>query len=546
MYRMLIVDDEPEIVESLYELFLGAEFHSLDILKTCSSREAASIIAIAKIDILLTDIRMPGINGLQLAEIARRSWPKCRIVFLTGYNEFEYAYSAIKSDCEDYILKTESDREIIKSVENAIKKMEKSYQDGELLARAKDQMKLVKPLLKKEFFMGVLNGTVKQQYITQKKLDELGVPLNPNSMVFMLLGRMDELPRLGTEGSQSTEYLMAVRLILEEVLARFPDKVVVELDNTSFVCLIQKFEDIAYIKGAAEMIQNMCKESLGITVSFVLNSEYVQWEGLCGKFVQLQRMLDFSSGIGKEAFLTDKSFSNGIFERIRSFDDDITENDISNVQNINTLIKYLERGKREEYFPLLAQITDCIRNVKSKSNNLAQEVYLSVANCLLSYINRWKIADTIAFKIGIYKLIRIDEHCSWNDAADYLQALSGIIFDTQKSDQDKMAIASVKHIQQFILAHLDEELSLTRLAELVYFNPSYLSRLFKQVTGMNISDYILDARVDKAKILLAQTDLKIHEITQVLGLGSATYFGRIFKKTTNMTPREYRESIYKR
>ena len=214
MYRMLIVDDEPEITESLYELFISAELPNLDILRTCSSREAASMIAAAKIDILLTDIRMPGINGFQLAETARRNWPKCRIVFLTGYNEFEYAYNAIKSDCDDYILKTESDREIIRSIKNTIEKMEKSYQDSQLLARAKDQLKLVMPLLRKEFIIGVLKGAVRHHEISNEKLNELGIMLDSSSEVFMMLGRVDELPVQMDADSKGTEYMMAVNLIL--------------------------------------------------------------------------------------------------------------------------------------------------------------------------------------------------------------------------------------------------------------------------------------------------------------------------------------------
>lgn len=562
MYRMLVVDDEPEVVDSIYELLIGADFDQLDILKTNSSREASSIINSMKIDILLTDIRMPGITGLQLVEMARVNWPECRALLLTGYNEFEYVYTAIKIECDDYLLKTASNKEIIDAVQNSINKLEKSLQNEELMAKAREQMKKVIPWLQKEYILDIIKGETNPSEISQEKFNELELPLDIGYRTFVLFGRLDELPQEEADKALKSEYMLAIRLIVEETLSRYSNKVMVEYDRTSFVCLIQEAlssgcskenikgapaEEIVILKGAVETLQDIARKSLNTTISCALYSAPVEWELVGEKFSLLKKILDFCSGFSKEAFLTDKSFTNGVFERISSNDNDLMANEVSkNIQNISTLANYLERGMRDKYFQLLAEILNCLRGMKSKNNNLALEIYFSLSNCLLSYINRWKIADSIAFKIGMYKLTRVDEHTSWEAAAEYIQELSNAIFDTQKSDQDKISTAAVNYVQQYIQNHINEELSLGRLAELVYFNPSYLSRLFKQVTGMNLSEYIVEARILKARALLTQTDLKIHEITKLIGFESAAYFGRIFKKSVNMTPQEYRELNYKR
>ncbi len=99
MFRMLIVDDEPEIVDSIFELFTERAISELEVMRAYSSKDAILYLNSMKIDVLLTDIRMPGTNGLQLASHARTNWPKCRTIFLTGHNEFDYAYSAIKESC---------------------------------------------------------------------------------------------------------------------------------------------------------------------------------------------------------------------------------------------------------------------------------------------------------------------------------------------------------------------------------------------------------------------------------------------------------------
>ena len=176
---------------------------------------------------------------------------------------------------------------------------------------------------------------------------------------------------------------------------------------------------------------------------------------------------------------------------------------------------------------------------------MALEQYSSIALVLLSYINRWNILEKVAFRIGIHKLMRVDEHESWDDAVKYLYDLGSILFEIQEQEQEERAQDVIGLIQKHINdnIHIQDELSLIRLADLVHFNPSYLSRLFKQVVGMNISDYISDIRVKKAKQMLENPGIKISSVAESLGYGTATNFTRFFKKMTNMTPQEYRDFV---
>jgi two-component system response regulator YesN len=91
---------------------------------------------------------------------------------------------------------------------------------------------------------------------------------------------------------------------------------------------------------------------------------------------------------------------------------------------------------------------------------------------------------------------------------------------------------------------LSEDLSLTKLGELVYLNPVYLSRLYKQTTGIGLSEYVTQVRLDKANVLLKETNMKIQDIAAAVGFESAAYFSRFFKKEMHVTPNEYRESVH--
>src|SRR5690242_15101278 len=106
MYTLLIVDDEPLITDSLYDLFAGREELDFNVLKAYSGREAFDWMEKTRIDILLTDISMPDINGLDVHKHVSGLWPECAVIYLTSFSDFEYVQLAIRNNGEDYILKT--------------------------------------------------------------------------------------------------------------------------------------------------------------------------------------------------------------------------------------------------------------------------------------------------------------------------------------------------------------------------------------------------------------------------------------------------------
>jgi len=557
MYKILVVDDEPEIVDSIYETLIDHAFKDVEIIRSYTSRDALSCLNTTKIDILLTDIRMPFMNGIELASHAKSNWPKCRTIFLTGHNEFDYAYSAIKESCDDYILKTESDDEIIRSVVNSITKLDQSLLDEKLISKAKSQIESVKLLLQRKFIIDILEGYIDSAEITRDKFDELNISLNIDANVYIVIGRIDDDSVLYENENSKINYLSALKQLVQESLERFSSKICFECDSNSFVYIISDelynspkksetdADNIAIIKGSLENIQEIFYRTLSATASFFYNTIPVDWGNLHGKYKNLLKIVNYGSTIGREAILSDMSFSVGAPENIAVFEKNNIKNESLNIRNIETLTNFLERGQKVEYFQYLDRMTDGLIKVQSKNNPFAQEIYFTIISCILSYINRWSLMETIAFKLGIHKLTRIDLHDSWKDALEYIRTISSEIFKIQDDDNNKKTNNSIKYIQQYILNHLDEDLNLSKLSEMVYFNPSYFSRLFKSMTGLTLSEYIMETRINKAKELLTETNDKINEISKKIGIQSPVYFARCFRKYTDLSPQEYRELRYK-
>ncbi|MCU6709671.1 AraC family transcriptional regulator [Paenibacillus sp. J5C_2022] len=132
-------------------------------------------------------------------------------------------------------------------------------------------------------------------------------------------------------------------------------------------------------------------------------------------------------------------------------------------------------------------------------------------------------------------------HEAWNETSDYYVELAEQIFNQKRAGHERQEKDVVKQIQRYVQANIAGDLSLTRIGEVVGHSSAYVSRLYKNNTGMNISDYINELKINKAKEMLVESSFRIQDISKLLGFDNDRYFYRYFKKATNMTPQEYRD-----
>lgn len=562
LYRLLIVDDEEIIVNGLYEIFSSMKKLDLDVYKAYSGEEAIEWLNRTRIDIVITDIRMPEIDGLQLLDEIHRSWPQCRVIFLTGYDEFEYVYKAIQHNGVSYILKTEDHEKVINAVENAIREIQKGIKIEDLIHKAKEQINMALELFQKDFFIRLLHDNSSFN-IDKSHFEQLGVSIRPEQPVILVLGHVDNLPA-DLSYWDKIQYLYSVRLIIGQHLNTHVRNINVLDESYRFVLFIQPKEllavdqapletaacfekAISFLKGTLEVIQTACRESLRSSISFVLSGEPCKWEEISKKYYTLDQLLNYRIGSGIEMLLIDSEFKNNI---LKTKTDEFPDQEVNTEtieallrqRNLDTIELYLESGQRDKFFDTLSELFDPLKTIRSKNCSIAIEAYYKVSLSLLSYINRWKLTEKIAFCTGLNSLMRVDSHENWEDAVEYIHNLSEIIFRLQSEEQKKRADNAIGYIQKFIEEHVSEDLSLVRLAEQVYLNPSYLSRLYKQVAGTNLSDFIDNVRMKKAKELLEKETVKIHEVARMVGYETAASFTRFFRKISGRSPQEYHDA----
>lgn len=554
MYRLLVVDDEMIIADGLYEVLSNLPQLELDVYKAYSGDEAVRLFDRTRFDIVLTDIRMPGLSGLELLDKIRERWPSCRVIFLTGHNEFSYIYSAFRYEGVSYLLKTEGYEKVIQMVEQAAMDIETELKAEALLQKAQEQLDATRELLQKDYVKGILNEQLGVQEIHQKQFDELAIPLRADRPVLIMLGRVNSFAG-GLSYATKSRQLYRIRLIASQYLSArvlFVDAVTENMDP---VWLIQPLPEsgradgwervLTFIKGNLELIQSACRESLGEVLSFVLDDSAARWADVAERFSTLNMLMNYRIGQGCGMLLLDKQM---IEQELQPPGDGLRSRPLLRNAKLSVLADQLEHGQRNDFRAILLECAAGLADIDSMHHVPAQELYYSIGLVYLSYMNRWRLVETAATRIGLHKLMQPGEHESWQQAFDYLLHVGDMLFKLQSQEEERRAKDVITIIQKHVQDHLHDpdEISLVRLAELVYFNPSYLSRLFKQVTGQNLSEYISAARMAKAKRLLENPDIKIQDVAELVGYGTATNFTRSFRKATHMTPQEYRASIINR
>lgn len=551
MYRLLIVDNEEIIVEGLVELFSEKPEMELEVIGAYSADEAIVLLEKTKIDIVLTDIHMPGMNGLELQQLLIRQWPWCKVIFLTGYNRFDYAQQAMRNEGVDFVLKTEGDRSIIEAVNRAKAKLMEETEAKRTLEEARRRLDKALPLLRQTFLKELLDGENEPSDGTLDMLQELGTGLTGCKSVLPVVGRMDDLP---SSSKEHALFVCALRDMIEGYMSAMTAIRFVEYDKSRFVLLMQMPDPPRdgriesehgqaertqrFVHGMLERIQHESKHAWKVRLSFALADAFVPWERLSDTVYSLKHYFHNGLGVGPESLLDGRYVPEdraglsappgrtgagpGGYERLR---------------------RLLEQGRREEFEELFGQMIAEPETVRARSGNDPRrlELHCHLAAMLVAAVNQWDLHEAVQGLPDFRELAVMDDAKTWDERFDRALGLARTLFELREDGYRKDSDELVSRVNRYIERNLHGDLSLTRLGEAMQLNPSYLSRQYKQTTGIGVSEYIMEVRLEAAKRLLTESALKIHEISAEVGFLTDATFYRCFKKAVRLTPQEYRE-----
>lgn len=535
LYRLLIIDDEPEILEWLELLLRTSLPYETEVYTAHGATEALEVLDRIRIDLVVSDINMPRMSGLELSKKIHERWKQCRIIFLSGYDRFEYIYQAQEIPHARYVLKNEDDAVLLREIEQAIDEIEESRRQMEELNKPKDTYFLA--FLQQEYLRRLINREYTDYRQLRNDMKRLQIALDVERPIYVLAGSIHMTE--GLDARVRMEYIYQLDRLLQEELGDSMTAALYIHDSSTAVWLIQDHNTAGrhidmWLKGILENLQETGRTVWRADISFMLRDSPCEINALAEALYGVTRQLSQKSVAFKEVLLTEEKPEEG-----RSMSSSLAIS--MKLKKVSAFESELERGNTEQCRALLQDITGVLKSGISMHDMSAVEMYLALAGVLVRHINRFERMPELAFTVGVAGLANPGLFRTWEEAVQYLWSVTTAIIDLDDGRKKAAQTDVVSTVKGYIEKHMHEDISLTQIATEVGLNPSYLSRLYKAETGDNISTVILNMKMEQAQKLLSKRRVKVQEVSEALGYNTPSYFAHLFKKVTGLTPNEFHD-----
>lgn len=528
MTRMLIVDDEERIVNSLYGLM--EEHFDLEIHRAYSAVSAMSLVRRMRFDLMISDISMPQMSGLELLAEVRRLWPRCYVLLLTAYDRFDYAYRAMKYDRVDYLLKIESYDEICRVVQEKLTLMAQEQQEDEKLLRLGDDLSAISQSVQRYFLKRIiLQGTPLPD---GRELDGIPFPMALDRPALLVLGSL--------ETAGPAERSRVIGGIDDYLAEKLPEAGLQGVSCASAGYAFWVFqptgaegynqaEQRVFLQELLDDLPDMVEKRLGKQLALLCADAFVPWQELHALYqhaaVHLEQWRNESGTV------------------ILSVNEEMTQRpaygSFPNLDEVNMLWEMMKCGNAQGLTAMLREGLAPLRQARQLAAALPSASVTGVAFLLAQAASLY--APELMGNSAFRRLLNgqgYEDGESW--VADVIRTVEDIL-DHRAASQRNMGIWLVERINQYIEQHFAEDITLAALADEVHYSPSYLSRFYKTHTGKNLMAAISGVRIAHAKTLLTKTNLKISDIAAQCGFCSTKYFNQVFKRMTDVSAVQYRD-----
>lgn len=530
MLKLLLVDDEQPILDGLKYLIDWSQLGVNSIRTATNGRDALAVMNNFKPDIIITDIKMPFMDGLELIRTVKEELPETKCIVLCGYQDFEYARQAMKYGAIRYLVKPVEEEELIEIIEDISESMLNTNQEKERLEYLNRKLIESEPFLRNKLLYDIVSGETADLCDVSSKLKRFGINKFPQKFVCAVL----EFEINDSIGGFTGEDLELVRF----GVANIADELICSKAN-GFVFYMLKKQVIMIVDVSSfnpHILETLLRDIiyqiskyLNILVTIGVSSIHNCIEDAPKAFREAKSALRYKLLIGWEKVINYNDVATDINKGIiipinvwKKIENSIITGDSENIPDVVAeLFNELKLLKGVDPTELLDKCRDELLLIRRNIEEIGLEDSL-----LKDFI------DEFDQKMYIITLEEMEAKF-----IDVFQRLAREIFQT-----NNLGIKSViNQIKQYIDQNYTDNISLNTLSEKFYVNSSYVSRLFKQELGENFIDYLTDKRMEEAVRLLLSTEMHVYEISEKIGYGNPKYFSQLFKKYTGVSPREYRD-----
>ncbi|RCX14819.1 two-component system response regulator YesN [Anaerobacterium chartisolvens] len=542
MFKLLIVDDEEEVREGLVRKIEWSRYNFEIIGEAQNGREALDIIEENTPDLIITDISMPIISGLELCENVQLNYPTVKIVILTGFGDFNYAQQAIRFGVEDYILKPVLPKDIDELLLKFKNKLEQEIEQRENIIKLKEHFNESLPIIRDKFLSLIIQGNAGEKEI-KSKIPFLNLKLIGKCFVIAAAGIDNKNQDERIFSDTDTELMRyAVINIAKEIIekhaigeALFHDSelvVIFSLDaalNSDDGCRNEMIFTRVY-PVLKEIRQNVEKH-LKLTVTIGVGSACDSLQRLNDSYRSALSALEYKLVVGESRII--------FIEDLEPKRKNTIVFDERMERRLITAVKF---GTEKDIDEAIGQIFNILTETKAAFQEY--QLYFVELAAAVSRLCRDFEIDTSEI-LGIRKNLYMDilELGSFKEIKDWLREICIKIMNYILTSRQKTTQMLLDKAKSYVHANYGEEgLSIQKVADYLHISQSYLSMIFKKETDETFLKYLVRVRLNAAMELL-QGSYKTAEIAERVGYPDVSYFSYFFKKNFGMSPREYRNKF---
>ncbi len=535
MLKVFLVEDEIVMREGIKNN-ISWEEEGFEFVGEASDGELAyPLIQKTQPDILITDIKMPFMDGLELSRLVRQELPDTKIIILSGYDEFEYAQEAISIGITDYLVKPIAGAKLLEAVKK-VGKLVQEEQQQRLFLKTFEQERLENiQLSRQKLFRSLASGKRPVSELL-KEGREIGLDLVADRYNIVLLQIFSDHQVEGYSEERN-----AAEQAIEKMTEKMKNILMVELGLEGWGFIIKETDEARSVEQTLDEFLEKLQEMIGTYEGI----EYFAGVGRAvARLSELNRCFEEANRAFAYRYL--RTWNQVIYSEKEPGNASVDENlnlSALNVEKMDrkSVEQFLKTGLRGEVHHFIDEYFASLGEKNIQSLLLRQYVTMDMYFAAVAMLEQlgYDRAELV-HRCGDFQTMTT-VFSTVEQTKEYLQGVFESAVDLREAVSQKKYSSLLKDARAYIERNYDQEdISLNKAAASVNLSPNHFSTIFNQETGQTFIEFLTEVRMERAKELLRSTSMKMSEIAFAVGYKDAHYFSYLFKKTQDCTPREYR------
>ena len=523
MYSVFLVDDEPIVLEGIRSKINWEEAGFSFAGEATDGEIALSMIHELKPDILITDIKMPFMDGLELSATIKKTQPWIKIIILSGHDEFDYAKKAISIGIEDYLLKPFTSEEVISSLKKVSAQIDKERTQLSDISKMKEELRTQEKLVQKEFLNNLVHSAADMTNI-MARCQELGIDLL-SRYYKIFISKIDSPSQNTQKQQEACSRLNSYSGTWEQTYSFFhhSNRLVCICKGTTQAELEENVFRIAQTIEHIATNDSDCIVTTGIGKTVDHLSLIPESYEDAKKIVEISRQENQNTIISSDDIqfnndnnLVELKENDPLVDKLRY----ASKNDISSIVEESMTLIHSNPGQFKVFASYI--LVDMIFAVSKLVENLGGDIkQINPEIVQRSYVDN-AVLDEKNFEKTMEKVL--------NFALEYRDSKSN-------SRYGDVILKAKKYIEE---NYADQNTTLTTVADAVAMSPNHFSAIFSHECKTTFIEYLTNVRIENAKRLMKETEMKGYDIAYECGFSDPHYFSYIFKKNTGLSPREFK------